>query len=167
MFGKAGSAMNLRVPHPLRSLQRVGYANVGIDILDPSQNARRTPDFLWGLVGTDELHAVFLKVVTGVADPRGMKRSSAGSATNLRVPHPPGFPVRRGGVNELHAAFLVESRTSGHRWGCVVGNPGSFAHFAKGGIQESRYQHSRIPPFAKNAKDGAPGGWSPFLPFQT
>jgi hypothetical protein len=24
--------MNLRVPHPLRSLQRVGYANVGIEI---------------------------------------------------------------------------------------------------------------------------------------
>ena len=46
MFGKAGSAMNLRVPHPSRSLRRVGYANVGIDILDPSQNARRTPDFL-------------------------------------------------------------------------------------------------------------------------
>jgi hypothetical protein len=40
--------MNLRVPHPLRSLQRVGYANVGIEILGshPSQNARRTPDFL-------------------------------------------------------------------------------------------------------------------------
>jgi hypothetical protein len=32
------------------------------------------PDFLWGLVGTDDLHAVFLKVVTGVADPQGMKR---------------------------------------------------------------------------------------------
>jgi hypothetical protein len=35
--------MNLRVPHPLRSLQRVGYANVCIDIRGshPSQNARR------------------------------------------------------------------------------------------------------------------------------
>jgi hypothetical protein len=33
--------MNLRVPHPLRSLQRVGYANVGIEILDPSQKTAR------------------------------------------------------------------------------------------------------------------------------
>jgi hypothetical protein len=47
------------------------------------------------------------------------------SATNLRVPRPPGFPVRLDGVNELHAAFLTESR--------VPGAP-SFAHFAKGGI---------------------------------
>jgi hypothetical protein len=31
---------------------------------------------------------------------------NAGSAMNLRVPHPPGFPVRRGGVNDLHAVFL-------------------------------------------------------------
>jgi hypothetical protein len=92
-----------------------------------------------------------------------MKRHLAGGAANLRVPHPPGFPVRCGGVNELHAAFLVESRTSGHRWGRVVGNPGSFAFFAKGGIQESRYQRSCIPPFAKNAEDGAPGVWWPFL----
>jgi hypothetical protein len=40
--------MNLRVPHPLRSLQRVGYANVYIEILGshPSQNARRTRDSL-------------------------------------------------------------------------------------------------------------------------
>jgi hypothetical protein len=35
--------MHLRVPHPLRSLQRVGYANVGIEILGshPSQRTRR------------------------------------------------------------------------------------------------------------------------------
>jgi hypothetical protein len=32
----------------------------------------------------------------------------------------------------------------------------SFAFFAKGGIQECRYQRSRIPPFAKSAKDGHP-----------
>jgi hypothetical protein len=56
------------------------------------------------------------------------------SATNPRVPHPPGFPVRLGGVNELHAAFLIESRTRCHGWGRAVGNPGSFAFFAKGGI---------------------------------
>jgi hypothetical protein len=48
--------------------------------------------------------------------------------------HPPGFPVRLGGVNELHAAFREESRTRCHGWGRAVGNPGSFAFFAKGGI---------------------------------
>jgi len=56
------------------------------------------------------------------------------SVTNLRVPHPPGFPVRLVGINELHAAFLAESRTRDHGWGRAVGNPGSFALFAKGGI---------------------------------
>ena len=51
-----------------------------------------------------------------------------------RVAHPPGFPLRLGGVNEPHAAFLIESRTRCHGWGRAVGNPGSFALFAKGGI---------------------------------
>jgi hypothetical protein len=46
-----------------------------------------------------------LRSSTGVADPRGYL-TSAESATNPRVPHPPGFPVRLGGVNEPHAAFL-------------------------------------------------------------
>jgi hypothetical protein len=32
VFGTAGSTTNGRVPHPLRSLQRVGYATVGIQI---------------------------------------------------------------------------------------------------------------------------------------
>jgi hypothetical protein len=32
VFGTAGSTTNGRVPHPLRSLQRVGYATVGIEI---------------------------------------------------------------------------------------------------------------------------------------
>jgi hypothetical protein len=44
-----------------------------------------------------------------------------------RVPHPPGFPVKLGGVSELHAAFLIESRTRNYVWGRAVGNPGSFA----------------------------------------
>jgi hypothetical protein len=41
-----------------------------------------------------------------------------------RVPHTPGFPVKFVGVDELHAAFLNESRTRGR---CLVprtGNPG-------------------------------------------
>jgi hypothetical protein len=40
----------------------------------------------------------------------------------------------------------------------------SFAFFAKGGIRERWYRDSWIPPFAKNAKDGAPGGWLHLLP---
>jgi hypothetical protein len=32
VLGTAGSTTNGRVPHPLRSLQRVGYATVGIEI---------------------------------------------------------------------------------------------------------------------------------------
>ena len=69
-------------------------------------------------------------------------------ADNARVPHPPGFPVRLGGVNELHAAFFTESRTRCHGWGRAVGNPGSFAHFAKGGI-------NRPPPDALVPKGAA------------
>jgi hypothetical protein len=40
------------------------------------------------------------------------------------VGHTSGFPVKLGDVDELHAAFLDESRT---RWRCLVprtGNPG-------------------------------------------
>jgi hypothetical protein len=36
----------------------------------------------------------------------------------------PGFPVEFGGVGDLHAAFLNESRTRGHVQRCVAGNPG-------------------------------------------
>ena len=94
----------------------------------------------------DEIRAGFyglsvrksLKVIHRRCRPTGNETghflSSAESATNLRVPHPPGFPVRLGGVNEPHAAFCIESRTRCHGWGRAVGNPGSFALFAKGGI---------------------------------
>ena len=51
---------------------------------------------------------------------RGKCNKSAGAPS-------PGFPVRLGGVNELHAAFLIESRTR-----CPVGNTGSFALFCEG-----------------------------------
>ena len=37
---------------------------------------------------------------------------------------PPGFPVRLGEINQLHAAFLIESRTRCHGRGRAVGNPG-------------------------------------------
>ena len=36
----------------------------------------------------------------------------------------PGFPVDLVGVGELHAAFLIESRTRGRWWRPVAGNPG-------------------------------------------
>jgi hypothetical protein len=41
-----------------------------------------------------------------------------------RVPHTPGFPVKFVGVDELHAAFLNESRTRGCRLVLRTGNPG-------------------------------------------
>ena len=50
----------------------------------------------------------------------------------------PGFPVELGGVGELHAAFLTESRTRAHGWGRAVENLEFFAWFAKGGIHGSR-----------------------------
>jgi hypothetical protein len=79
-----------------------------------------------------------------------------GRATNLRVPHPPGFPVRLDGGNELHAAFLKASRTRCHGWGRAVGNPGSFALFAKGGIPRIS-MHTVVYPTPKDRfKDGAP-----------
>jgi hypothetical protein len=36
----------------------------------------------------------------------------------------PGFPVRLGGVTDLHAAFLNESRSRGRRLEQRTGNPG-------------------------------------------
>jgi hypothetical protein len=44
----------------------------------------------------------------------------------------PGFPVGIGGVGELHAAFLNESRTRGHVQRCVAGNPGQVGMTRKG-----------------------------------
>jgi hypothetical protein len=45
--------------------------------------------------------------------------------TNHHRPTYPGFPVEIGGVVELHAAFLEESRTRGPVWCCVTGNLGT------------------------------------------
>jgi len=85
---------------------------------------------------------------------------SAESATNPRVPHPPGFPVKLGGVNELHAAFLIESRTRDHGWGRAAGNPGSFALFAKGGMPRISIPTVAYPTLCKERK-----GWGtrPFV----
>ena len=40
------------------------------------------------------------------------------------MPHTPGFPVKSVGVDELHAAFLNESRTRGRRLVPRTENPG-------------------------------------------
>jgi hypothetical protein len=105
-----------------------------------------------------------VKSSPGVADPAGHETghflSSAESATDPRVPHPPGFPVGLGGVNEPHAAFLIESRTRYHGWGRAVGNPGSFAFFAKGGIPRISIPTVAYPTLCKERK-----GWGtrPFV----
>ncbi len=67
---------------------------------------------------------------------------------------PPGFPVRLGGVKEAHAAFLKESRTRCHGWGHAVGNAGSFAPFAKGGIPRISLPTVAYPTLCKERK-----GW--------
>jgi hypothetical protein len=45
-------------------------------------------------------------------------------ATDQRVPHTPGFPVKFGGLDALHAALLNESRTRGRLLVPRTGNPG-------------------------------------------
>jgi hypothetical protein len=91
-------------------------------------------------------------------------------ATTPRVPHPPGFPVRPGGVNQLHAAFLRvvhRSCRSAGETGHFLSSAGSATNprvphpsrfLRRVGYHESRYRRSRIPPLnPKNGfKDGAP-----------
>jgi hypothetical protein len=89
---------------------------------------------------------------------------TAGRTTKRRVRCPPGFPVRLGGGNELHAAFLIESRTRAHGWGRAVGNPGPLRSLQRVGYATVGIEIRGIPPFAKNAKDGAPGDLLRFLP---
>ena len=69
-------------------------------------------------------------------------------------PIPPGFHVRLGGVNEPPAAILKESRTRCHGWGRAVGNPRSFAFFAKGGIPRISIPTVVYPTLCKERK-----GW--------
>jgi hypothetical protein len=58
----------------------------------------------------------------------GLMSNSGNCNESMGAPSP-GFPIRLGGVNELHAAFLIESC---YGWGCAAGNPGSFALFCEG-----------------------------------
>jgi hypothetical protein len=59
-------------------------------------------------VGT-EAYPDFLNVALPVVVAQGPYCKSNGGAS-------PGFPVGFGGINELHAAFLTESRTREHGW---------------------------------------------------
>ncbi len=56
----------------------------------------------------------------------------------------PGFPVELGGVGELHAAFLTESRTRSHGVEPRTGNPGRLGvHGPKDGISPFNRSNSR------------------------
>src|ERR1017187_5891807 len=63
-------------------------------------------------------------------------------------------PSARKNVETPDAAFLKESRTRCHGWGCAVGNPGSFAFFAKGGIPRISIPTVAYPTLCKKRK-----GW--------
>src|ERR1700690_981561 len=73
-----------------------------------------------------------------------------------RVPHTPGFPVKLAGVDELHAAFLNESRTRGR---CLVprtGNPGISLVFRE--MWDTTVFNRSIPRITRDSKscgDGA------------
>jgi hypothetical protein len=133
VFGTAGSTTKRRVPHPLRSLQRVGYATVGIEIrgIPPfAKNAKdgAPRDLLQVLPRTR--NAPFHTPRAGNAGGRLRRNNSsikqrwvlgtAGSTTKRRVADPLRSLQRVG-----YATVGIEIRG--------------------------------IPPFAKNAKDGAPG----------
>jgi hypothetical protein len=60
--------------------------------------------------------------------------------------HPPGFPVRLGGVNELYAVPAGRDRTRNHVWGRAVGNPGSLMVFLRQGWDTTNREiHRRLP----------------------
>src|ERR1700678_1706962 len=82
-----------------------------------------------------------------------------------RVPHTPGFTVKFVAVDELHAAFLNESRTRGRCLGPRTGNPGislvfremwdstDVDHQVHRMNRESEGKSSGIPHLAKNERD--------------
>jgi hypothetical protein len=78
-----------------------------------------------------------------------------------RAAHTPGFPLKFVGVDELHAAFINESRTRGS---CLVprtGNPGISLVFRemRRMNQESEGKSSGIPHLAKNERDVGHPSW--------
>jgi hypothetical protein len=81
------------------------------------------PDFLWGLVESRNFMRLSLQKAAQ-ASMGGAAYRKSGSPRLFR-PRYPGFPVEVGGVAELHAAFLNESRTRGPVWCSVTGNPGT------------------------------------------
>ncbi len=80
-----------------------------------------------------------------------------------RVPHPPGFPIKRCRPAGYETGrFLSSAESATNPW---VPHPSRFLR--RVGYHESRYRPPRIPPFAKNAKDGAPVLSLCFLPCST
>jgi hypothetical protein len=85
---------------------------------EPDESVRN-PDLLAdSLIGPAELALISDHLSIGVADRRSL--------------HFPGFPVEPDGFQKVHAAFFDESRTRGHLWCRVVGNPGPVG-MTKGG----------------------------------
>ena len=84
----------------------------------------------------------------------------------LRVAQAPDFLLVLVGSAETHAAFLIESRTRGHVQSRVAGNPGPSRFLRRVGSTNLKKSACRAgkcagrkpwyPPFARNAKDGAP-----------
>jgi hypothetical protein len=66
----------------------------------------------------------------------------------MGAPHP-GFPVRLGGVTELHAAFLNESRTRGRWLEQRTGNPGISLVFREMWDTTNLNVHDGCPTFAQ------------------
>ncbi len=83
----------------------------------------------------------------------GRNRISCGSEIERGAG--PGFPVGLGGVNEVHAAFLEESRTRGPNWCTAVGNPGG-PGFPVGLGGSTKFMRLSLKKAAHVAPTGAP-----------
>ena len=86
-------------------------------------NRGASPGFPMGLGGIKNSMRLSLEKAAH-ASAGGTAYRKSGSPP-LRRPTYPGFPVEVGGVVELHAAFLKESRTRGPVWCFLTGNPGA------------------------------------------
>jgi hypothetical protein len=84
------------------------------------------PDFLSRLVALANFMRLFLKSSTGFADPRGMKRVLLQVRRHGRSLRSPGFPVKIGGLGELHAVPARRDRTRG-RWSVLRSRKSGYA----------------------------------------
>jgi hypothetical protein len=126
--------------------------------LETNHHRLRYPDFLSMLVTLSNCMRLSLKSSTGVADPRGMKRGISCPRQKVQkipgCPIPPDFLYGLVGSTNFMRLSLRESRTRCHGWGRAVGNPGSFALFAKGGIPRISIPTVAYPTLCKERK-----GW--------